>query len=207
MKSVSPRSTVSPRRTAFRITGSLVLLASAVLGLQALAIGYDLEREIWFLRATGYIGLAALFLSLSITPIHRLASRLQSRRLPPAHWLAFRRTFGITAALAGLAHGTLAFTTYLDWNWQTLGATPYLRAGLVTLAILTALLLTSFPSLLKLFRVRLWQHLHRLAYIAALFLLQHLLLAPFAPRKLTLVLFAGLLLVAALRFLPLPKKQ
>jgi DMSO/TMAO reductase YedYZ heme-binding membrane subunit len=50
---------------------------------------------------------------------------------------------------------------------------------------------------IALLRLRGWKQLHRLAYVAALLVLQHMLLSPFASRTGTLLLLgAGLLLVA-----------
>jgi sulfoxide reductase heme-binding subunit YedZ len=81
---------------------------------------------------------------------------------------------------------------------------PHLRAGLLALCVLVALLLSSFPSLVRLLGLRTWKELHRLAYVAALLVLQHVLLAPFAPRATVLLLFALAAGVGLLRWLPRP---
>lgn len=196
-----------PPKTLAAVTcAGLVLATGVACGLYAWGLSYSLEQEIWLLRATGYMALGALFVSLSVTPAARLGSYLRRLRghgaVSLVRWQAFRRAFGITAALCAGVHGAWAFATYLGESWTPIVTLPYLRAGLVALAILGVLLLTSFPQLLALLRVRLWKELHRLAYVAAFFVFQHLLLSPFAPRRLTLVLFAGLLLFGLLRWLP-----
>ncbi len=48
--------------------------------------------------------------------------------------------------------------------------------------ILLALLITSFPTLVRLLHMRFWKQLQRLVYIAVLFLFQHLMHAPLAFR-------------------------
>lgn len=178
--------------------GSVILAVGFAVA--ALGLSYELEREIWLLRATGYSALGALFLSLSMTPLSRLSSRLFPSRQRAPKWLAFRRSFGMTAAVFGLAHGGLVLTTYLLGAWPAAVQTPYLRAGVVSLAILTALFLTSFPGLTRWLRIRHWQHLHRLSYVAVFFLFQHLLLAPFAPRVWVVTFFGGLLMISLLRW-------
>lgn len=137
-----------------------------------------------------------------MTPLLRLRRVLAGRALSAAPWLAYRRSLGITAAVLGLLHGALVLATYLQGSWRTVFGVPYLRAGAICLAILLALLSTSFPPLTRRLRVRRWKELHRLSYVAALFLLQHLLLSPFAPRQRIFVLFGLLLAVSLLRLLP-----
>ena len=195
---------MTPKELSFRATGAIALVLCAAFGLRALSLTYSLEREIWLLRATGYSALGALFLSLSMTPFSRLAAWARSAKRAGSGWVAWRRSFGIAAAGFGLVHGALVFTTYLRGSWPAVLNTPYLRAGLMTLSILTALILTSFPRLTRWLGVRHWQHLHRLSYVAALFLLQHLLLAPFAPRSWVVGLFGGLAVISLLRLLKRP---
>lgn len=196
------------RQLAFRLCTAVSLaLAVAILG-RAVALPYALERALWLTRASGYIALGALFLSLSMTPMQRLCSRLASGGPSTALWLALRRSWGITAAIWALVHAAWTLATYLEESWIAVLRWPYLRAGLVTLAILLALLATSFPQLVARLRLRLWKPLHRLAYIAALFLFQHLILSPFAPRLQTFGLFATLLAVSTFRLLrPGPRQR
>ena len=99
-------------------------------------------------------------------------------------------------------HGAWTFFVYLDASWRAVEYWPYLRAGVAALAILLALLITSYPGLVRALRVRLWKPLHRLAYVAAILVFQHLVLAPFATKRLVFVLFGTLLVVEMLRFLP-----
>ena len=128
---------------------------------------------------------------------------LRGRRPDAASVTAIRRAFGIVSAWLAAVHGTWAFLIYLDASWQAVAYWPYLRAGAVALAILLALLLTSFPRWVRALRIRLWKSLHRLVYVAAILVFQHLLLAPFASKRIVFALFAALVAVEALRFLPI----
>lgn len=194
------------QRLAGRSSGVLVALALVTFAAVAASRSWALARELWLIRALGWAAFAALFLALAMTPAERLCRRFAAGRVRSATLLAFRRSLGISAASLALAHAALSLTTYLRGSWTATLQTPYLRAGLVALAILTALLVTSFPELVALLRVRLWRELHRLAYAAAVFVFLHLLASPFAPRRLTLLMLGGLLAVEALRFLPRPRK-
>lgn len=195
----------SPASTARRLCLMLGGGLAAVFAVYAWGVDYVVAREIWLQQATGYSALAALLLSLSMTPIRHLAVRL-GRSSAAAYLPALRRSLGITAATFALAHAALALSTYLWNSWPTVINEPFLRAGLVTLAILTALLATSFPRIVRLLRIRLWKPLHRLAYIAGIFAFQHLLLAPFADRRLVVVIFAAALALQSLRLLALAGK-
>ncbi len=188
------------KRIAARTSAALALGALIGVAWVAWAEEYALERELWLLRATGYTGLGALFLALSMTPIDRVARRVSS--LPAELLPALRRSFGLTAASLGALHAVLALTTYLRPAPEALLLQPVFRAGALALLILGLLALTSFPPVVRWLRISLWKHLHVLAYVAALFLFQHLMLSAFAPRGRTLWLFGGLLGLGLLRLLP-----
>ena len=182
-------------------------LSVAALGVVALFVRsrggtWGPTRALWLTRGTGWCALGALMIALSATPAGRLLARLRpaSRRLPAV--ASFRRAFGVAAASLALCHPATALGGYLRGAWAAVWSFSYLRAGLVALVILFAMLVTSFPLLVRGLRVRLWKPLHRLGYLAALLVLDHLLLAPFAPRALTLELFAALFAIGLFRLLP-----
>lgn len=191
-----------------RVAAQVVLaLSLAALGLVALLVrmrggSWGPTRALWLARGTGWTALGALMIALSATPAGRLLARLRpGSQLSP--WVtAFRRAFGIAAATLALVHAATVLGGYLRGAWAAVLSFSYLRAGLVALVILTVMLATSFPLLVRRLRVRLWKPLHRLGYLAALLVLDHLLLSPFAPRALTLELFAALFAVGLLRLLP-----
>ncbi len=153
-------------------------------------------------RAIGWTALGALACALSASPVARIARFVRPRHTFPLRLGPTRRALGISAAVLALAHATLALVGPLDGAWGAVLSWAYLRAGLVALTVLAALLATSFPRVVRALRVRLWKPLHRLAYVAAALVLVHLVLSPFAPRAITLGLFATLFVVSLGRFLP-----
>lgn len=193
------------QRFAGRVTTALAVLVLSAFALFALTLRYELSREVWLIRATGWAALAALFLALAVTPIHRARRRAAPGFVGAGALVAFRRSFGIGSAALALGHAALVFATYLRGSWAATFEHPYLRAGLTALVILAVLLVTSFPEIVALLRVKLWKELHRLSYAAAFFVLWHLLQSPFASRRLTLALFGALLSVEVLRLVPRKK--
>lgn len=167
---------------------------------------YVLWRELWLCRLSGYASLFFLLVALSITPIRRISAWL--RASPPQDWLlSLRRRAGITAALLALVHAGCALLTYLRDSWAVLLEWSFTRAGLLALLVLVLLLVTSFPWIVRLLRVKVWKQLHRLAYVAAFFVFQHIFLAPFSSRWWAIVLLATFLVLIAVRFLPAPKRS
>ena len=156
-------------------------------------------------RATGWLALGMLALALCATPVQRVLRRVRPDHPVAARVPAWRRRLGITAALLAIVHGTVSLSGYLRDAWPAVVSWPHLRAGLVAGCILLALLLTSFPPVVRALRIRLWKPLHRLAYVAAAFVLLHLLLSPFAPRGVVLAFFGVVGAVGVLRLVP-PKR-
>jgi len=153
------------------------------------------------LRGSGWLALSILIAALFATPI-QLVSRLRDRELAPVvKSSALRRALGITAAWLALLHGLLAYAGPLQARIGAAFTTSHLVAGATALGVLLLLLLTSFGRVLRALRLRYWKELHRLAYVAAVLALQHLLLSPSAPRRLVLAVAAILALGLALRLL------
>ena len=192
------------RRIAARVVVGLALATLALVGLLMWQGGgrWEATRMLWLARGTGWSALVALCLALSATPAGRVLCRLAPGARVSAWVAAFRRAFGIAAASFALLHAATALGGYLRGAWAAVLSFAYLRAGLVALSILTAMLLTSFPLLVRRLRVRLWKPLHRLGYVAALLVLEHLALSPFAPRAITFALFGTLVAFGLLRLLP-----
>ena len=163
---------------------------------------WDATRELWLARSTGWTAVGALVFALSATPAGRLLARLPGRSRDVSWVPAFRRAFGIAAGSFALLHAATVFGGYLRGAWVAVLSFSYLRAGLLALIIQCAMLATSFPSLVRHLRVKAWKPLHRLGYLVAILVLQHLLLSPFAPRAMTLELFAAVFAVGLLRLLP-----
>lgn len=195
------------QRRAFRVTAPCVALALAVACAPALFERYAFARGVWLARATGWTALVALGLSLCATPAIRVLTRFfpreRARGAAPL-FAAFRRALGLSAAVVAATHFAIVLATYLRGVSGAIIETPFLRSGLLALALLLVLTLTSFPAVNRAARVKLWKHLHRLAYAVALLALHHILLSPFAPRAVSIAFFGALLAIGLLRFLPGP---
>jgi sulfoxide reductase heme-binding subunit YedZ len=179
------------------IVAAVALLSGAVIALEP----YPVERELLLARVTGYGAVASLAAALLATPALRMWTRLGRAAPSKATVSAYRRAFGKAAAWLALAHGALMFFTYL--GSEVLGLVrPYLRSGGLAALLLALLLLTSYPRVVRALRVRLWKELHRLAYVAALLVVHHLALAPFAPKRAVFLGAALFALAWATRFLP-----
>jgi DMSO/TMAO reductase YedYZ heme-binding membrane subunit len=153
-----------------------------------------LDRERAIERATGWGALSLLALSLSITPIRRLAPRL-----PIGPW---RRTLGVTGALAGLAHAAIGAVRYAGLSLATLDALPWLRHGALAALVLLPLLLTSFAPITRALSVRAWKALHLAAYAATPLALLHALESPGSDLRAVQALAAMVGLGLVLRLVP-----
>ncbi len=165
-----------------------------------LAKGWALERDLFLVRASGWCALAALSGALCASPIGRVIARVRGGAEP--YVSALRRALGITAAASATLHGALALSTYLRDALDRVLELSWIRAGVLAWLVLAALWITSYPAAVRALRVRLWKPLHRLAYVAALFALQHTLLAPLAPRTWVLAVFGAVLAIGLLRLVP-----
>jgi sulfoxide reductase heme-binding subunit YedZ len=115
-------------------------------------------------HSTGDWTLIFLLITLSITPLRRLAG---------AAWLIrFRRMTGLFAFFYGCLH----FTTYL-WLDQffdlaaiaeDIPKRPFITAGFLGFVLLVPLALTSTQGWIRRLGGRRWQLLHRLIYVSAI---------------------------------------
>jgi len=141
-------------------------------------------------RASGLLACAMLLAALSISPLSVL---VPAWRAPSAHAKAVRRRLGMLAACLALVHAVVAFVGRLHAQPSALLQTSHLYAGMGALGLLLLLLLTSYPRLVRTLRLTAWKEFHRLVYLAALLVVQHVLLSPFADRRLVLALFGVVL--------------
>lgn len=177
----------APASARRKLAGVLAVASGAALAVVAVRAGLQdwmPARELSWARETGWVAFCTLLLSLSVTPLARIARRVRGAAPPGAAQL--RRALGMTAAWLGLLHALFSLSGTLAGNYAAVWSWPHLRAGLTALVVLLLLLLTSFAPVIALLRVRFFRELHRLAYVAPLLVLQHVLLAPFAPRSLAL---------------------
>ena len=194
------------RMRAARLVGALAIGALALVAILAALDPWSAARPLQLARGSGWVACGALLIALAATPLARLVRTLSTRARSAQAWVipapVLRRAFGMGAAWLGAAHALAALLGPLDGEPRALLQTSQLLAGASALAVLALLLLTSFERVIQALRLREWKALHRLAYVAALLVAQHVLLAPFPRRALALGLLAavlGLLAVRALR--------
>ena len=123
--------------------------------------------------ATGYVAAALFAATLLVTPMWRL----RRRREAPTH-LPLRRSLGVHTGLTAIVHMLVSFPVHLQGDVvryffasdglplvTTFGLSNWV--GLVAIAALIALLVTSTDGSLRRLGARRWKALHRLVWLAA----------------------------------------
>jgi sulfoxide reductase heme-binding subunit YedZ len=188
------------------------MLVASVLGFAVVAaIGaeapWSVLTERLFARGTGWLACGMLVVSLCVSPVARLARWLLPSARGPVSAPVLRRALGMAAAWLALAHALVVLTGPLEGNYAIMFDRPHLASGLLALAVLLLLLLTSFDTVIQRLHLRYWKPLHRLAFAAALLVLQHLALSPSCPRWLVLSLAGTLVVGLGLRALPSSRQE
>jgi sulfoxide reductase heme-binding subunit YedZ len=122
-----------------------------------------------FIRGLGDWALYLLLITLSVTPLRRLAGQSWLIRL--------RRMLGLFAFFYACLH----FTTYLwldqSFEWAEIGLDilkrPFITAGMVVFVLLVPLAATSNGAMIRRLGGQRWQKLHRLVYPAAMIAVLH----------------------------------
>ena len=152
------------RRTAVKAVLWVVCLAPALsLAIAALTDGLGANPIEEITHRTGWWALFLLTVTLSITPLRRVAGK--------PGWVRYRRLVGLFAFF----YATLHFLTYLvldqffGWSYiiEDIAERPFITLGFATWLLLVALAVTSTTGWIRRLR-RNWQRLHRLVYVAAL---------------------------------------
>ena len=127
------------------------------------ALGPDPTATVTFF--TGFGALRLIIISLAVTPIRRLFTRL-------AWIIRFRRMLGLWA----FAYATLHLLTYLwlysGWSWPTIEGDitrrPFIWAGLTAWSLMVPLAATSTAWSIRKLGGKRWNLLHRLVYLSAI---------------------------------------
>jgi len=152
------------RRTAVKAVLWVVCLVPALsLGIAALTDGLGANPIEEITHRTGWWALFLLTVTLSITPLRRVAGK--------PGWVRYRRLVGLFAFF----YATLHFLTYLvldqffGWSYiiEDIAERPFTTLGFATWLLLVALAVTSTTGWIRRLRKN-WQRLHRLIYPAAL---------------------------------------
>lgn len=135
-------------------------------------------------QTTGSWALVFLCISLCITPLRRLSTRLAQlmhsrygKRLSDWNWIIkTRRLFGLASFFYALLHFAiyLHFDLGYDWAWalEDMQQKQYLVIGLISFIIITVLAITSPNFMIRILGKK-WRRLHRLVYLLAILALVH----------------------------------
>ena len=120
-------------------------------------------------HSTGWWALTFILITLSVTPLRRLAS------MP---WLLrFRRLLGLFAFF----YASLHFVTYIwldqffDWGdiVKDIGKRPFILLGFTAFVLLIPLAITSTNAIVKRLGAKRWQALHRSIYVLSAVAVAH----------------------------------
>ena len=119
---------------------------------------------------TGHATLRLLIISLAVTPVRRLSSRLS--------WLIrFRRMLGLYAFFYGCLHLLTYIGLYAGFNVHTMlddiAKRRYIMAGMLAWSLLVPLALTSTNWSIRKLGGKRWQWLHRAVYLSAISAVVH----------------------------------
>jgi ferredoxin-NADP reductase/DMSO/TMAO reductase YedYZ heme-binding membrane subunit len=151
-----------------KFTKRVVILNSAV---PAVLLAWDAAHNDlganpvnFAIRTTGLLTIIFLLLSLSVTPLVRLAGW---------SWLGtFRRSMGVSAFAYAAVHLGLFFffdraANIVD-TISEIGMRTYLLVGIIGVLIMLPLAVTSTDGMIRRLGAKRWKLLHRLAYLAAI---------------------------------------
>lgn len=183
-----------------RRVAALAVLALACGLAPVLTERWSVARELLAARGSGIVACAMLVAALAATPFAAFA---RGGSVASGRAALVRRALGMAAAWLALVHATVAFIGPLRADASALLQTAHLGAGVAALCVLTLLLATSFAVVVRHARLRFWKELHRLSYVAALLVLQHIALAPGTDRALVIGLGAALAVLFGARIVAL----
>jgi DMSO/TMAO reductase YedYZ heme-binding membrane subunit len=156
-----------------------------------------------------------LVITLFISPLAKLTLRLFGNDSVHASARSMRRSFGLATTSVALMHTYFVYQSGFVTQAIAILTEPQWRNGVTALLVLCLLAMTSFPPITRLLRIRQWKTLHRLAYVAMVFAVLHVLVSP-SLRRTDLMLLGGLVIglliarvfaaVSPQRMTPKPKR-
>lgn len=182
-----------------------VLLALPLAGILPEILTMEWNRETYksLMHITGETSARLLIITLMISPLKEL---LRNNKF--VRWLRRkRRYFGVFSFIYAMIH-LLVYLFHLEID-QILGELQDLNtiAGWIALLILVPLAATSFNIAIKWLGGKQWKNLHRMTYVAAICTLLHWALQSGDSTAKSVVHFAPLIILEALRVLVLLKNQ
>jgi methionine sulfoxide reductase heme-binding subunit len=154
----------------FLAVTALVSVGVSLLVVPAFTGGLGANPPEKLLHQSGEIAIWTLGAVLALSPLRVLFPRSRIIAALNRH----RRAIGVSACIYGLLH--FGFHILYEGGWDGLLRSlskPFIWFGLTGLSILTVLGLTSNNFAIRKLGGRNWKLLHRLAYIAAAFLVYH----------------------------------
>ncbi len=154
------------------------------------------------------ISIGFLYLSLLVSPLIIVFPKISYR----AKLLQARRALGVSAFIFGFVHAFYAFNFSVG-GFKGLALSPLsyvvtVTFGGISLFILFLLALTSFDYAVGKLTFRIWKKLHRLIYVAGVFILMHAFLLGSRFRELSLsslIFYPALLFLGILEMLTIVK--
>jgi sulfoxide reductase heme-binding subunit YedZ len=151
----------------------------------------------------GLMALRALILALAVTPFRQLTG-----------WgrvMVVRRSLGLWAFAYASLHLLFFLGMELDWSvrelWAETVQRPFILAGMVGLLAMLPLAATSTNRAIRALGARRWRALHRLAYLAGVAGVVHFILRVKGWQAEPLIYAAILLLLFAVRLVPIARRQ
>ncbi len=145
-----------------------------------------------FTRGLGDWALYLLLITLTITPLRRLAGLIWLMKL--------RRMLGLFVFFYACLHVTAYLWLDQFFDWAEIGSDilkrPFITVGMLTFVLLVPLAATSTKAMIRRLGGRRWQQLHRLVYLAAMLAVLHFtwMVKADAAQPLTFGLILALLL-------------
>jgi sulfoxide reductase heme-binding subunit YedZ len=122
-----------------------------------------------FTRGLGDWALYFLLITLTVTPLRRLAGQSWLIRL--------RRMLGLFVFFYACLHLTAYLWLDQSFEWSEIGADilkrPFITVGMTTFLLLVPLAATSNSAMIRRLGGQRWQKLHRLVYLAAMLAVLH----------------------------------
>jgi sulfoxide reductase heme-binding subunit YedZ len=168
----------------------------AALVWQALSGGLGIDPVKALEHQLGLTALQLLLAGLLVTPLRRWAG---------INLIRYRRAIGLLAFLYAVLHLLVWVLLDLQLRWSEIGADlvkrPYIIAGMLGLACLVPLAVTSNGWSVRRLGAAAWQRLHRLTYVAVLLGALHYLLLVKVWSAEPVLYALGAVVLVALRWL------
>ena len=169
-------------------------LPAALLAWRAATGGLGVDPVKALEHELGLVALQFLVATLAMTPLRRLAG---------VNLLKHRRPLGVLAFAYAVLHFLVWLVLDMQFLWGQIGADlvkrPYITIGMLGLAAMIPLAVTSNDGALRRMGAAAWRRLHRLAYLAGLAGAVHYLMVVKAWPPEPILYLAAVLALLALR--------